>query len=283
MPPAAPLPDPVRHWATLSQAERDAAYDNAAAVPERDALVRRRDAQGERYRATHPAHLDIPYAGAERTKWDLFPARSADAPCLVFIHGGYWQMNRRENFAGFAEGIAAHGWSVALPGYTLAPAASLTTILGELNQAFDWLAEHAASRGIAGKMFLGGWSAGGHLAAALLGHRLFAGGLAISGIFELGPLRDTYLNTALKLTDEEVATLSPLRLPPVQKPLAIAYGTTELPALMRDSQNLHAHRAAAHAGGPLIPIPHANHFDVLEELRQPKGALARCLVAMGGR
>ena len=139
-----PMLDPARHWAALSRAERDAAYDNAAAVPERDALVHRRDAQGERYRATHPAYIDIPYAEGERTKWDLFPARHAEAPCLVFIHGGYWQMNRRENFAGFAEGMAAHGWSVALPGYTLAPAASLTAILAELNQAFDWLAENGA-------------------------------------------------------------------------------------------------------------------------------------------
>ena len=93
-------------------------------------------------------------------------------------------------------------------------------------------------------------------------------------------MRDTYLNAALQLTDDEIAALSPLRLPPVPKPLAIAYGTAELPALRRDSQNLHAHRAAAHAPGPLIPIPHANHFDILEELRQPKGALARCLVAI---
>ena len=45
----------------------------------------------------------------------------------------------------------------------------------------------------------------------VLGHPRVAAGLAISGIFELGPLRDTFLNEGLRLTDAEIATLSPLR------------------------------------------------------------------------
>jgi hypothetical protein len=38
---------------------------------------------------------------------------------------------------------------------------------------------------------------------------LIHAGLAISGIFELGPLRDTVLNDRLRLTDAEIETLSP--------------------------------------------------------------------------
>jgi len=40
-------------------------------------------------RSAHPAHLDIPYAAKERTKWDLYPTADANVPCLVHIHGGY--------------------------------------------------------------------------------------------------------------------------------------------------------------------------------------------------
>ena len=79
--------------------------------------------------------------------------------------------------------------------------------------------------GSPGPWSLAGWSAGAQLAAMHLGHRLVAAGLAISGVYDLGPLRDTALNDALNLSDEEIATLSPLRLPPTLKPLAIAYGT----------------------------------------------------------
>jgi hypothetical protein len=108
-----------------------------------------------------------------------------------------------------------------------------------------------------------------------LGHPAVAAGLAISGVFELAPIRDTYLDAALKLTEREVAELSPQRLPVVQKPLAIAYGSAELPELVRHSRDFHALRAAAHAPGPLIPVPRADHFRIMEALRAPGGLLAR--------
>jgi len=262
-------------WATLSQHERDAAYDNSAAVA--DVAIHRetRTAASLAYRTAHAAKLDIPYGTKERQRWDLFPAADANAPCLVFIHGGYWQMNSRDTFASLAGGIAAHGWSVALPGYTLAPEATLAEIVGEIDAALDWLGENGAAHGIAGKLVVSGWSAGGHMTAMALSNRFVTAGLSISGVFELGPIRDTYLNEKLRLSQTEVQTLSPLRLPVVQKPLAIAYGTDELAALVEDSRDLHALRSAAHAPGPLLPVPGANHFTILEALRRPDGMLVR--------
>jgi len=61
----------------------------------------------------------------------------------------------------------------------------------------------------------------------------------------------------------------------VQKPIAIAYGSAELPELCRQSRDFHAMRAAAHAPGPLLPVAAANHFTILEALRRPDGALLR--------
>ena len=120
-----------------------------------------------------------------------------------------------------------------------------------------------------------GWSAGAHLAAMALGHPAVAAGLAISGVFDLAPLRDTYLDEKLRVTDSEISAMSPLRLPAVAKPLTVSYGTAELPALVKDSRDLHEHRSAAHAPGPLIPILGADHFTILEELRRPDGRLVR--------
>jgi arylformamidase len=91
----------------------------------------------------------------------------------------------------------------------------------------------------------------------------------------LRPIRDTYLNEKLSLSDEEVESYSPLRLPAVPKPLAIAYGTRELPRLVHDSRALHEVRSSARAPGSLISIAGRNHFDVLEELRKPDGILTR--------
>jgi len=94
---------------------------------------------------------------------------------------------------------------------------------------------------------------------------------------KLGLIRDTYLDDKLRLSDEEIVSLSPLRLPVVPKPLAIAYGTAELPPLVSDSLDLHAYRVAAHASGVLIPVPGANHFTVVHELRDGDGLLTRQL------
>ena len=274
---------PLPGWATLDQAARDAAYNNNLAVKNSAELIERRNAASAAFRKAHPAGLDVPYGSAPRQRFDLFAARDAAAPCLVFIHGGYWQRNTREDFAAFAEGIMAHGWSVAMVGYTLAPDATLAAIVGEMGQALDWLGRNGAQHGLAGgPVLVSGWSAGGHLTAMALSHPRVAAGLAISGVYELAPIRETYLNEKLGLTDEEVATLSPLRLPVVPKPLAIAYGDKELPALVADSRDLHARRSAAGALGSLLPIAGADHFTILEELRRPDGALvaaARALLA----
>src|SRR4029078_6742347 len=103
-----------------SQAERDAAYDNNAAVKNSAALIAERNQASEALRAAHNSLLDIPYGEREGPKIDLSPAASTTPPCLVFLHGGYWQRNSREVFAMLVEGVAAHGWSVAIPGYSLA-------------------------------------------------------------------------------------------------------------------------------------------------------------------
>jgi acetyl esterase/lipase len=265
--------DPRLNWAALSQAERDAAYDNNAAVKSSAALIAERNQASEALRAARNALLDLPYGDRERAKIDLYPADSPKAPCLVFLHGGYWQRNSREVFAMLVEGVAAHGWSVAIPGYSLAPDVSLTEIVAEISRSLDWLAQNGGAYGISGPVVLSGWSAGAQLVAMALDHPRVTAGLAISGVYDLAPIRDTGLNNALKLTDQEIARLSPLRLPAVHKRLDIAYGTSELPALVFDSIRFHEARMAAGAPGRLVPIAGADHFSILGELRRPDGAL----------
>jgi len=263
------------NWGAMSRAERDAAYYNPLAVPQSaDLLAAWRIASTE-LRSAHREHLDLHYGPRERNAWDLFPAKDPKAPCLVFIHGGYWQRNSKDMFANLLAGPQACGWSTALPGYTLAPDATLSEIVAELRAALDWLAGHAPAHGIDGPIVLSGWSAGGHLTAMCLEHPGVAAGLAISGVFELGPIRDTYLNEKLQLSDAEIATLSPLRLPVVNKTLAITYGTAELPPLVSDSRALHAKRAAAHAPGALVPVAGANHFSIMQELSRADSELTR--------
>ena len=270
------------NWATLSRKERDAAYNNSAAFPEGVALVDGWTKASAQMRAANAKTVDLAYGPRERNKWDLFPASDPNAPCLVFIHGGFWQARSRENFTCIMEGVLAAGFSAALPGYTLAPEATLTEIVAEIRTALDWLAKEGPRHGIAGPVILSGWSAGGHLAAMALDHPSVKAGFAISGIYELGPLRETYVNDKLRVTDLEIAALSPLRLPLIEKPLVLAYGTAELPPLVENSRAFHTHRSALHGAGALIPVPRADHFTVLEDLRAKNGGLMRAVAEIAG-
>jgi acetyl esterase/lipase len=267
----------------VPQAIRDAAYNNGAAVPSWVDTFAGWAAESALIRSRHAATMDLPYGPGERNRIDLFAGRDAAAPCLVYFHGGYWMRNSRDMFAVLGEGVSAHGWSVAIPGYTLAPAASLRQIVGECSAALDWLATQGPRFGVAGPLIACGWSAGGHLTALALSHPAVSAGLAISGLFELGPLADTYLNDALALSPDETADLSPLRRPPVMKPLDLTYGGAELPMLVANSHAFHAARQRAGAPGRLLPVPDADHFSILEGLRTAEGALTAMLLDLATR
>ena len=268
---------------TAAQAVRDAAYDNVAAVPgSRDWMDRLR-ADSESFRTRlHTIRQDVQWGPEPANRWTFYPSGRTDTPCLIFIHGGYWQWNRPEDFACLAEGLLAHGWSVAMPAHTLAPSASLTRIVHELEQALNWLAERGAAYGLHAPYVLSGWSAGGTLATLLLGHPLISAGLCLSGIHDLAPLRDTYLNAALKLSMQEIEDFSPLRIPPCPKPLCLAFGTEELPVFAQDAAALLTLRNHHNCPTTFMPVPQKDHFRMLNTLRAPDGSLTRWLVETFG-
>ena len=258
----------------MDRAALDAAYDNSAAVANSAALLADFEARSARLRTAKPQHLDLRYGPAERNRIDYFAA-DKKGPVLIFIHGGYWQMRAKETFSFLAAGPLAHGIHVALPGYTLAPDISLDGIVAEVRAAIRWIAQHAAAfGGDTANIILSGWSAGGHLTAMALDEPAVKGGVAISGIFDLAPIRLNYLNAKLGLTADDVLRLSPLlNLPVHSGPLMLACGSGELPELQRQTATYAQARAQAGLPGRWIELLHHNHFSILDELARPKGAL----------
>jgi acetyl esterase/lipase len=258
----------------MNRAALDAAYNNSAAVSDSPRLLADFQARSDQLRAVRPQYLDLRYGAAERNRIDYFAAR-AGGPVLVFIHGGYWQMRQKETFSFLAGGPLGHGINVAFVGYTLAPEKRLTGIVAEVRAAVDWLAHRVADYGgDPGRLYVSGWSAGGHLAAMCMAEPAVKGGLAVSGIFDLEPIRLCYLNEKLGLDEEEARRLSPLlHLPPRSGPLFVAYGGAELSELQRQSETFAATWARAGLPVRLVPLAGHNHFTVLEELSHPDGAL----------
>jgi arylformamidase len=264
----------------MDRAQLDAAYNNSAAVPERDRIVATWAARSAAVRRERKGHFDLKYGEAPRERLDLFLAADPKAPTLAFIHGGYWQMNDKEAFAFLADGVVPRGINFALVEYTLAPAARMDRIVGELRRAAGWLAEHLGDYGAdPDRIYVAGHSAGGHLTATTMTLRAVRGGLAISGIYDLEPIRLNYLNEKLGLDPAEAERNSPLlHLPPMAGELVVAYGTGELLELCR--QSIEYAQAWTERGlpGHLLPIDGADHFTILEALARPDGALMQAVL-----
>ena len=264
--------DPVV-WRGMTRSELDAAYNNSAAVGNSAEKIAEWTNRSTQTRARPGAVLDIAYGPRPNNRIDIIPGGGSRAPLFVFIHGGYWQRNSKEIFACVAEGPLAKGFDAALIGYTLAPQATLTEIVGEVRTAARWLRAEGPGFGVAKeKILLSGWSAGGHLTAMALDEA--HAGLAISGIFDLEPCRLNYLNEKLNLTLEEQKALSPLhQLPSSSPPLVLASGACELPELQRQSDAYHAARKAASLRSERLSLIGHDHFSILEELANPDGRL----------
>ena len=266
----------------MDRATLDAAYNNSAAVAgSAEWLVKWRRRSVD-LRATQGAQLDVAYGDRERQRLDYLPSGTTQAPLFVFIHGGYWQRNSKEDFAFVAQGPHARGIDVAIVGYTLAPTARLSDIVAEIRQALDFLKENAAQYGFNPRNILvGGWSAGGHLAAIVCHHPAVCGALAISGIFDLEPIALIYINDALRLDRDEIENLSPIhQLRAGASPLCLAVGADELSELQRQSTDYA--EAASHLGLPvkLRVLPHHHHFSILDELASADGILTRELLKL---
>ncbi len=258
----------------------DAAYNNRAAVPAYSAIVEERRARSERLRRTLSFEADVRYGPGARERLDFFPAAAADAPVFAFIHGGYWQSNDKEPSTFLVEGPLARGFSVALIEYTLAPEATLDAIVMEIRRAIDLLMSNrngAPKR----RIYVGGHSAGGHLAATMLGHPGVAGVLAISGLFDLEPIRLCYLNEKLRLSADAVRHNSPIMHIPKKGPaITVAVGAAELPELVRQSSDYAEALQSAGLSARYLPIARHDHFTVLDELAQANGALCDALCDM---
>ena len=266
----------------MDRAALDAAYDNTGAVADSQAYRERWWKVSAALRSAKAPRRDLRYGTRPRATLDYFPGGTANAPLFVFIHGGYWQRNEKERFSFTALGPLARGINVAVPGYTLAPEARLTDIVAEIRAALSFLADRAAELGFdRARIFIGGWSAGGHLTAAVADHPAVRGGMPISGIFELEPIALGVLNDKLQLSADEIERLSPLRnIPERLPPLAMFVGGNELPELKRQSASYVEGARSRGLPVTLSELPGHHHFSILDELAQPDGAMTRALVDM---
>lgn len=264
----------------MDRATLDAAYNNVKAVTDDfPAILSDFRARSAAVYGSADCTKDISYGKGERERFDLLRGADADAPMIIYVHGGYWQTLTKEDFAFVAEGPLANGYNVALVEYTLAPQASMTQIVGEIGRLLDYVASESDHLKIGrGPVALVGHSAGGHLSLVHRSHPLLSHIMAISPLVDLEPISLSWLNEKLNLSPSEIDLYSPLRHIAAGPSMTIAVGAEELPELVR-----HAHEYAVAAEitqdqVEYVAIDHRNHFSILDDLANANGTLAQALL-----
>ena len=261
-------------WRKMSQQDRDLGLNNSVAVHGSLEMVTGWEQRSGEVRKRFPDTIDLRYGPRERNRIDFLKAAD-NAPTLLFIHGGYWQMRSKEVFTVVAEGPMAHGINVALIGYTLAPDATLDEIVDEIRSGIDFLSGQLPALGAAAEgIVVSGWSAGGHLTAMALSHPKVRAGMAISGIYDLEPIRHSYLNEKLRADEAASRRNSPMMQEggPL-KPLSLVVGSAELPLLRKQTADFAGHRARFGLPVTYEEIPGADHFTIMHEMMSPKGRI----------
>jgi arylformamidase len=278
----------------LDPAWLDAEYDQRARHPEHVEIGARWETASALVQRLESWRRDVRYGPGENETLDIYPTPAANAPVLVFIHGGYWRSSDKSLHGFLTPAFNADGALVMIPNYALCPAVGIEHIALQLARCLAWVHRHAALYGgDPSRIVVAGHSAGGHLAAMLLSCRwkevdatlpaqLVSGALAISGLFDLEPLRlAPFIRDDVRLTPASVKRLSPAFFPRPRKPLHTAVGGEETSELKRQTALIRDQW-----GPTSVPvsetIPNANHFTILHNLADPNGRLHRQALALLG-
>lgn len=281
--------DPAALWAQ---------YDNSRMVTAEThralRLERQRRSAAVRQGALEK-NLDVRFGPHARERLDLFLPQAKKPPLYVYIHGGYWQKNDKENYAFVAEALVPAGIAVAVVEYALCPAVTLPELIQQVRRAVGHLWKFADDYGYDRKrILLSGHSAGGHLAAMLLATNwpdvdpdlppdTIAAALPISGIYDLEPIRHTPLNDAVRLTRDDVKALSPMFLKPTRRvPVCVAVGGLESREFNRQAADFARTLKDGGLDVRLRVVPEVNHYTIVLQLSDPAGVLFKEVLRLTG-
>ena len=267
----------------------DDAFENGAYIPGSASLPAQWAGQSaqlrERLGRDGRLDADVVYGNEERHVLDLFHPAGESQGLVFLVHGGYWHKFDKSNWSFLAEGCLAHGWSVAIPSYRLAPDVSITQITQDVTAALA-----AAARKVSGPIRLTGHSAGAHLVARLLcdDHKLadtvfrrLAHVVPVSGIFDLRPLTLCRMNESLGLGLDEAIAESPAHHEPMKTvPVTLWVGAEERPEFLRQTRLLCEKWGNAFDGIRAVYESGKNHFTVIDGLSRSDSPLVKSLLAM---
>lgn len=264
-------------YSNFTQVELDTEYNVRAAIPDYQEIFVRWKRDSEAFRKIARVEVDLPYGPNPLQAIDLFRTSEKGAPIIVFIHGGYWHSLDKSDFSYIARPYLEDGMNFAAINYRLAPSVSMKEIIDDCRSALVWIYKNASRFDCDEKrIYVTGSSAGGHLTAMMLSTDwrnemappdLVKGGCALSGLYELEPIRLCYLNENIRLSEDVARLYSPtLTVPSSMPKLLLSVGGDESSEFHRQQNE---YRQALRLSGldcDVIEQSDGHHFDMCDRL-----------------
>lgn len=243
------------------------------------------ESESQRVRTQYLCYLDQKYGDDPLQSLDIFPSEVSHSPILIFIHGGYWRALDKSSYSFVAEPFVKQNMTVFVINYRLIPGVRMEQVLDDVQQALQWIQQSADQyNGDPNRMVISGHSAGGHLALMtyLRDEELRSKVNAIcslSGIFDLAPIQQSYLNEVLQLKEEEVAAFSVAHkdLSVITCPTLLSVGSGETELFLQQSRDLYLQNK------DMTPIsyyayPQLNHYEIVHQLGRVDSPLVRFIL-----
>jgi arylformamidase len=283
--------DTVFVYGSYDQKELDAEYDNRAKVPNVERYKKAQADGSVRARETFDCRADVPFGPGATERVDIYRARGRGAhPVHVFLHGGYWRSNHKDEFGFVALPFVPFGATVVVVEYGLIPTVDMAELVRQSRAAVAWTWRNARSfGGDPGNITVSGHSAGGHLTAMMMATDwpafepglpadLVKAGCGISGIYDLEPVRLSSQNVPLGLTAEETARFSPATMPPPRNgKMLLTVGGLEGREFIRQSQDLASIWRSRGLDAQAWVMEGHHHFSAINEYLKPDSALSRAV------
>ncbi|WP_298913791.1 alpha/beta hydrolase [uncultured Algimonas sp.] len=178
--------------------------------------------------STFDRDRNVAYGEAERQVLDVYRAEDpdAEAPVIVFVHGGGWTRGSKDMYKFVAEGFTKDGFDVVVPNYRLYPQATYPDMIADTGSAIRKATDLFPGR----MLVLTGHSAGAYniLMAALAPD---LSGLAVcdrvAGLVSLAAPTGAY-----PMTDAPYTSIFPERFTGRDAPLARVEDRVALPPVM---------------------------------------------------
>jgi arylformamidase len=283
-----------RVWMDMDQTELDAAYDQSVYAPLFRQALRRYASTSNEVRARLGVPRRLAYGASSVEALDVYPAKKPNSPIFVFIHGGAWRAEEAKDYGFAAELFVNAGVNFVALDFTTVGAANgdISVMADQVRHGIAWTYKNAESfAGDADRLYIGGHSSGGHLCGVTLvtdwqkdfglSADTVKGGLCMSGMYDLKPVRLSKRSSYIKFTDEmEQAMSSQRHIDKLRAPIIVTYGTNETPEFQRQGRDFAAAVKAAGKQVELIEAPDYNHFEICESLGNPYGPNGRAALKL---